>query len=79
MAIYLNCKCLLASVTVLFGVSLGLWLLLSHFFFVGFSSLASSVNVRVSLGPGPYTLILHTFFDGDGDSCALELQILFPR
>lgn len=45
------------------------------FSFVGFSSLASSVNIRVS---GPYTLILHTFFDGDGDSCALELQILFP-
>lgn len=48
------------------------------FSFVGFSSLASSVNIRVSLGSGPYTLILHTFFDGDGDSCALELQILFP-
>ena len=48
------------------------------FSFVGFSSLASSVNIRVSLGSGPYTLILHTVFDGDGDSCALELQILFP-
>lgn len=48
------------------------------FSFVGFSSLASSVNIRISLGSGPYTLILHALFDGDGDSCALELQILFP-
>lgn len=39
---------------------------------MGFSSLASSVNVRVSLGSGSYTLILHTFFDGGGDSCALR-------
>lgn len=43
---YLNCKCLLASVTILsFGASLLLWVFLS-FSFVGFSSLASSVNIR---------------------------------
>ena len=45
---------------------------------VQFTTLCNPMNIRVSLGSGPYTLILHTVFDGDGDSCALELQILFP-